>query len=62
MPFKKNHLHRILPSGTIPLGKEPISFKGRLGQKEKLKTVPNWQERLRDFVDELIQESEAQNY
>ncbi|MFN6540205.1 MAG: hypothetical protein RM021_028190 [Nostoc sp. EkiNYC01] len=24
------------------------------GQKEKLKAVPDWQERLREFVDQLI--------
>ncbi|MEH1859967.1 MAG: hypothetical protein V7L21_18645 [Nostoc sp.] len=35
---------------------KPICFKGRLGQKEKLKAVPNWQERLREFVDELIKD------
>ncbi|MBN3942454.1 hypothetical protein [Nostoc sp.] len=38
------------------LDDKPICFKGRLGQKEKLKAVPNWQERLREFVDELIKD------
>lgn len=27
-----------------------------MGQKEKLRTIANWQERMRDFVDQLIQE------
>ena len=40
-----------LPYGDEPLDTKPISFKGRLGQLEKLKAVPNWQEQLRDFVD-----------
>lgn len=46
------------PKGSRPLDREAIAFKGRLGQKEKLKNVPDWQERLRDFVDELIAKSE----
>jgi hypothetical protein len=29
-------------------------FKGYEGQKAKLFAVPNWQERLREFVDESI--------
>jgi hypothetical protein len=33
-----------------------ICFKGRVGQKEKLNAVPGWQERLREYVDELIQD------
>jgi hypothetical protein len=39
----------------------PICFKGRKGQKEKLKAVPNWQERLREYVEELISEESPQN-
>lgn len=30
----------------------------RLGQKEKIKAVPDWQERLREFVDRSIAEHE----
>jgi hypothetical protein len=40
-----------------PLDKETIAFKGYEGQKEKLKAVPDWQERLRLFVDELIEKA-----
>ncbi len=31
-----------------------IAFKGYEGQKEKLKAIPEWQERLREYVDCLI--------
>lgn len=58
MTFKKNHKDRILPVGSVPLDRDAIAFKGRMGQKEKLRTIPDWQERFRDFVDQLIQESE----
>lgn len=40
------------------LDAQPICFKGKLGQKEKLKIVPGWQERLKEYVDKLIEEIE----
>ena len=40
-----------------PLEKNPICFLGRVGQKEALKNIPEWQELIRDFVDELIDQS-----
>lgn len=54
MPFQKNNQFGF--TSKNPLDSQPICFKGRLGQKEKLKAVPNWQERLREFVDTLIEE------
>ena len=56
MPFQKNHKLGALPYGNEPLDSKPICFKGRKGQWEKLKAVPNWQEQLRGFVDQLISE------
>lgn len=56
MPFKKNHKLGALPYGDKPLGHKPVSFKPRQGQLEKLKAVPNWQERLRNYIDTLIEE------
>jgi hypothetical protein len=61
MPFQKKHKLGALPYGDEPLDTKPISFKGRKGQLEKLKFVPNWQERLRDFVDQLILENPDKN-
>ncbi|MDZ7956595.1 MAG: hypothetical protein RMY34_01595 [Aulosira sp. DedQUE10] len=54
MPFPKNHQYRWESNQDQTLDKTPICFKGWEGQKEKLKTVPDWQERLRQFVDQLI--------
>jgi hypothetical protein len=54
MPFQKNNKFRVLPSNEVAFDKSPLCFKVREGVKEKLKTVPDWQERLRKFVDELI--------
>ncbi|WP_414625288.1 hypothetical protein [Calothrix sp. CCY 0018] len=56
MTFKKNHKQGALPYGEKPLGIKPVSFKPRQGQLEKLKTVPNWQELLRDYIDILVEE------
>ena len=56
MPFQKNHPWAAKKMLNKPLDKDPICFKGYEGQKEKLKTVPNWQERMRQFANELISE------
>jgi len=58
MPFQKSNklgAKKFLPK---PLDKQPICFKGYEGQKAQLKTVPNWQERLREYVEQLIAECE----
>ncbi|MEA5573343.1 hypothetical protein [Calothrix sp. UHCC 0171] len=54
MPFQKNHQYRWKPEKECSLDKNPICFKGRVGQKESLKNIPDWQDKLRDYVDELI--------
>jgi len=54
MPFTKNHKYRWKSNQNKILDKTPICFKGWEGQKEKLKAVPDWQERLREFVDQLL--------
>jgi hypothetical protein len=56
MPFQKNHKLGAKKRLKRPLDQETIGFKGYEGQKEKLKTVPDWQERLREFVDKLIED------
>ena len=60
MPFSPNHKYRWKSDKERVLDKSPICFKGYDGQKEKLKTVPNWQERLREFVDGLIEDVDKQ--
>lgn len=54
MPFQKNHEYRWEPENEIPLDKSPICFKGRIGQKQALNDVPGWQDKVRDYIDELI--------
>ena len=56
MPFQKNNKLGAKKLVEAILDDQPICFRGRLGQKAQLKTIENWQERLRDFVEELINE------
>jgi hypothetical protein len=56
VPFKKGNKLGAKKRLTRPLDKEVIAFKGYEGQKEKLKAVPDWQERLREYVDKLTEE------
>lgn len=58
MPFQKNNQFRMRPYGETPMDKQPLCLKVPIGVKEQLKTIPNWQERLRKFIDELIAESQ----
>lgn len=57
MPFRKNHKLGAQKILSRALDKQPITFKGYEGQKEALKSVPNWQERFREFAEMLINES-----
>jgi hypothetical protein len=54
MPFQKGNQLGAKRQLNRQLDSEAIAFKGYEGQKEKLKAVPNWQERLREFVDQLL--------
>jgi hypothetical protein len=59
MVFSKNNKLGARKFLERPLDSQPICFKGYEGTKEKLKTVPNWQERFRQFAQELITESQG---
>jgi hypothetical protein len=56
MPFQKGNKLGAKKYHLRPLDKEVIAFRGYEGQKDKLKAVPNWQERFREFVDQLLSE------
>lgn len=47
---------KFKPDHQVAYDKVPVQFKVLPGVREKLKTVPNWQARLRKIVDELIEE------
>jgi hypothetical protein len=53
MRFQKNNKFGF--TSDDPLDKSPICFKVKPGVREKLKAVPDWQKRLREYVDQLIE-------
>lgn len=57
MPFQKQNKLGAQKQLKWDLDEQPICFKGWKGQKEKLKAVEGWQDKLRDYVDRLIGES-----
>lgn len=59
MPFRKNNKLGAQKLLKRSLDKQPITFKGYEGHREAVKSVPNWQERLRDFVEKMIEESKT---
>jgi len=56
MPFQKHNTYGAIERLARSTDKAVIAFKGYEGQKEKLKAIPDWQEKLRLFVDQLIDE------
>ncbi|NJM70259.1 MAG: hypothetical protein HC862_08520 [Scytonema sp. RU_4_4] len=58
MPGKISHVPWLLFIFTILqrqiFNRTPVCFNVRVGVREKLKAVPDWKERLREFVDQLI--------
>jgi hypothetical protein len=51
---------KFKPDNQMAYDKNPVQFKVLPGVREKLKAVPNWQERLRVFVNQLLQDMDKQ--
>jgi hypothetical protein len=47
---------KFKPDNNVAYDKAPVQFKVLPGVREKLRTIPNWQDRLREFVDNLIED------
>jgi hypothetical protein len=54
MPFQKNHKNRYKTSREKPLTSSPVCLRMQEELAQELKSVPNWQERLRLALPELI--------
>ena len=53
MVFKPNH--KTTPRlGKRPLDREAVAFRMAEGIPARLKQIPNWQERLRNYVNLLV--------
>ncbi|MCE2699467.1 MAG: hypothetical protein PX483_14940 [Nostocales cyanobacterium LE14-WE4] len=51
---------KFKPQNKVAYDKSPLQFKVLPGVREKIKAVPDWQQRLRDFVDQLIEDLDKQ--
>lgn len=61
MPFQKKNKLGAKSLNEEPFDKSPVCFLVREGVKEKLKAVPDWKERLRKVIDEMIAENLPKN-
>lgn len=60
MPFQKNNKLGFLPEGEKPLDPRPVCFKLDTDLRDKLKSVPDWQKRLRAELPDLIRKWTAE--
>ncbi|GAB1540647.1 hypothetical protein NUACC21_33160 [Scytonema sp. NUACC21] len=60
MPFKKGNKFAYRPQNEEAFDPISVCFNVRKGVRDKLKAVPDWQERLREFVDKLVEEVDKQ--
>ncbi|GAB1540465.1 hypothetical protein NUACC21_31340 [Scytonema sp. NUACC21] len=49
---------KFKPDNKVAYDKVPVQFKVMPGVRDKLRAVPNWQERLREYVNQLIEDNE----
>ena len=55
MPFEKNHKLGFLAKGSEPLDRKPLTIKVRIGIREQVMAIPNWQSELRDVIEAWLQ-------
>jgi uncharacterized protein (DUF4415 family) len=55
MTFQKKHKLGFTTSRDKPLTSSPVCFRLDEELAQKLKSVPNWQERLREILPTLIE-------
>ena len=56
VPFQKGNKLGARKIIDRSLDKDPICFVGYEGTKDKLRQIPDWQAKLRDYVEQLIEE------
>ncbi|MHC5599206.1 MAG: hypothetical protein ACYTXC_25235 [Nostoc sp.] len=51
MPFQKNHKLGFVAKEGEPLDRKPLTIKVRLGIRERVMAIPNWQSQLREVIE-----------
>ncbi|MDJ0797856.1 MAG: hypothetical protein QNJ51_13750 [Calothrix sp. MO_167.B12] len=57
--FEKGHKDRFTTDREVSLS-SVLTLRVTPEMKEKIKAVPNWQERLRQFVESMIEEERGE--
>lgn len=56
MPFEKKN--KLGFTSNEPLDRKPLAILLRIGVKEKLISIPNWRQKVRDAIDKIISDHE----
>ncbi|BAZ12394.1 hypothetical protein NIES4071_42250 [Calothrix sp. NIES-4071] len=56
MPFQKNN--KLGFTSNEPLDRKPLTILLKVGVKDKLMSIPNWRQKVRDAIDKIISEHE----
>ena len=54
MPFEKNNKLGFTAKNDTPLDKQPLSIKLKLGDRDKVRSIPDWQDKLRDLINKWL--------
>lgn len=54
MPFQKNN--KLGFTSSEPLDRKPLAILLKAGVKEKIMSIPNWRQKVRDAIDKIISE------
>lgn len=54
MPFKRNNKLGFIPKNGTPLDKQPLSIKLKLGDRDKVRSIPDWQDKLRGLIERWL--------
>jgi hypothetical protein len=57
MPFERNNKLGFTPKKDIPLDKSPLSIKLDVGDREKVRSIPDWQDKLRCLIAQWVLEN-----
>ncbi|MBC6432901.1 hypothetical protein FM036_20025 [Nostoc sp. HG1] len=55
MPFQKKHKLGFLTLADQALDPKPLTLKVRVGVREKVKSIPDWQNELREVIETWIE-------
>ena len=61
MTFHKQNKLGFLPQDEVALDRIPLQVKVKVGVRERIKAIPDWQNRLREKLDQWVQECEHNN-